>query len=145
MAGEGARGSVKEERNSGYQVWLDKGNGGPEVDFLSSLIGATGTAGTTGATGLTGADGIDGIDGADGISAYQVWLNNGNVGPEVDFLSSLIVSPVPTGRSRRFDLSGAEGSEEIYGKNGISAYQVWLNTVTVAPKENFLSSLFLSL
>lgn len=40
-------------------------------------------------TVTNGADGTDGADGADGESAYQIWLDEGNVGTEQDFLDSL--------------------------------------------------------
>lgn len=42
-----------------------------------------------GADGADGQDGTNGIDGADGLSAYQIWLNQGNTGTEADFLLSL--------------------------------------------------------
>ena len=96
------------------------------------MIGATGA---TGATGLTGADGIDGAVGADGISAYQVWLHNGNVGPEVDFLSSLIGATGVQGPA------GVAGIDGAVGVDGISAYQVWLNDGNVGLETDFLSSL----
>ena len=34
-------------------------------------------------------DGKDGVDGQDGKSAYEVWLDEGNVGTEEDFLESI--------------------------------------------------------
>lgn len=46
-------------------------------------------AGPQGPPGPAGADGAQGIDGADGDSAYQVWIDEGNVGTEQDFLDSL--------------------------------------------------------
>lgn len=39
--------------------------------------------------GPSGTDGKDGQDGSDGLSAYQIWLNVGNSGTELDFLKSL--------------------------------------------------------
>lgn len=38
---------------------------------------------------ITGPQGVTGEKGRDGRSAYQVWLDNGNLGSEVDFLQSL--------------------------------------------------------
>jgi hypothetical protein len=37
-----------------------------------------------------GGSGTDGQDGADGLSAYQIWLGEGNTGTEQDFLDSLV-------------------------------------------------------
>ena len=48
-----------------------------------------GEKGDTGEPGQNGTDGIDGQDGTDGKSAYQIWLDEGNVGTEQDFLDSL--------------------------------------------------------
>ena len=44
---------------------------------------------TNGRDGQDGQNGRDGRDGADGESAYTVWLRQGNVGSETDFLNSL--------------------------------------------------------
>lgn len=67
----------------------------------TGLTGATGAQGATGDTGATGAQGpqgnpgqqgltgATGATGAQGISAYQVALNNGFVGTEAEWLTSL--------------------------------------------------------
>ncbi len=64
-------------------------------------IGLTGPAGATGATGpqgpigltgpagATGATGPQGPAGTNGLSAYQIWLGQGNTGTELNFLNSL--------------------------------------------------------
>lgn len=49
-------------------------------------------------------DGQDGVDGTDGKSAYQIWLDNGNVGTEQVFLDSLV---------------GADGQDGINGTDGL--------------------------
>lgn len=36
-----------------------------------------------------GVDGKDGVNGDDGLSAYEIWLSQGNTGSEADFLASL--------------------------------------------------------
>jgi len=46
---------------------------------------------------VKGQNGEDGLNGLDGKSAYQIWLDNGNVGSEEDFLESLIGPPGPSG------------------------------------------------
>lgn len=61
-----------------------------------TAFSATGYSGFTydNSTGVftldaTALQGADGADGADGVSAYQIWLNQGNTGTESDFLLSL--------------------------------------------------------
>ncbi len=51
--------------------------------------GERGEQGEQGIQGETGPQGVQGETGADGISAYQVWLNAGNSGTEVDFFAFL--------------------------------------------------------
>ena len=48
-----------------------------------------GEQGIPGINGRDGKDGKDGRDGANGKSAYQIWLDAGNVGSEHDFLNTL--------------------------------------------------------
>jgi hypothetical protein len=43
-----------------------------------------------GQPGAAGQDGSDGQDGSNGLSAYEIWLANGNSGTERDFLDSLM-------------------------------------------------------
>jgi hypothetical protein len=65
-------------------------------------IGITGATGSTGPQGQTGAVGPQGPAGTNGLSAYQIWLNQGNTGTQQDFLNSSgnsgssAVSPVTT-------------------------------------------------
>lgn len=53
------------------------------------IDGLPGRDGKDGIDGQKGRDGKDGIDGQDGLSAYQIWLNQGNDGTEEEFVSSL--------------------------------------------------------
>lgn len=61
-------------------------------------------------TGEDGEDGQDGNDGADGDSAYQTWLDLGNVGTEQDFIDSLQGA------------DGQDGNDGQDGSDGDSAY-----------------------
>ncbi len=70
--------------------------------------------------------------GADGDSAYQIWLDAGNVGTEQDFLDSLVG---PDGSA------GADGEAGADGADGISAYQVWINAGNEGTEQDFLDSL----
>ena len=91
--------------DSAYQIWLDAGNAGTVEDYLASLKGNTGTGiqsivltstvGLVKTYTITLTDGTtstfsveDGV-GLDGKSAYQIWLDLGNVGTEQDFINSL--------------------------------------------------------
>lgn len=62
----------------------DKGDPGEKGDK-----GDKGDPGINGIDGKDGADGIDGSDGADGKSAYEIWIEQGNIGTEEDFLEWL--------------------------------------------------------
>ncbi|MFN5910096.1 MAG: hypothetical protein ACK45H_02060 [Bacteroidota bacterium] len=59
--------------------------------------GAQGEQGPQGPQGTTGPQGIPGPVGANGASAYSIWLSQGNVGTETDFIASLIGPQGPQG------------------------------------------------
>ncbi len=62
------------------------------VQVVTSKIGAPGTPGEPGipgAPGMPGIDGSNGQSGIDGRSAYQLWLDVGNVGTEEQYIDSL--------------------------------------------------------
>ncbi len=68
-----------------------QGEQGPEGP--QGLKGSQGETGPQGLEGLPGTNGSDGTDGTDGKSAYQIWLDEGNAGTELDFLESLTGEP----------------------------------------------------
>jgi hypothetical protein len=78
---------------------------------LGSLVGPTG------ASGANGANGTNGTNGTNGLSAYEIWLAEGNVGTINDYLTSLI------------------------GADGQSAYELWLSLGNVGTPQDFLDSL----
>lgn len=126
---DGATGPSGTDGASAYQLWLDAGNTGTPDEFLASLIGDPGQDGTDGADGLDGTNGIngtDGVDGAAGLSAYELWVAQGNSGTEDDFLASLVGQP---------------GSNGTNGTNGKSAYQIWLDAGNTGTEADFLASL----
>lgn len=86
------QGPKGDDGRSAYQVWLDAGHKGTELDYLASLIGATGAPGTKGDTGATGPAGPA------GKSAYQVWLDAGNTGTQANYLASLKGATGPAGK-----------------------------------------------
>ncbi|WP_295215858.1 hypothetical protein [Ruminococcus sp.] len=75
--------------------WLYNTDSGAYEDSGQPAQGPAGQDGRDGADGVPGKDGTDGVpgadglDGADGKSAYEIWLDAGNVGTEADFLASL--------------------------------------------------------
>ena len=86
---------------------------------------------------MAGTPGTDGIDGTNGLSAYQVWLNNGFVGTEGQFLASLVG---PQG------IQGAPGVCTVgptgpAGAAGLSAYDVWISQGNVGSEAVFIASL----
>lgn len=117
---------------SAYQSWLDLGNVGTEQDFIDSLQGASGSAPTGGTTGqvlgkLSDDDGDVGwIDqtggsggGADGASAYEIWLDLGNVGTEQDFIDSLQGAPGATGAQGIQGIQGPAGAQGPAGPSNV--------------------------
>jgi hypothetical protein len=56
-----------------------------------------------------------GTPGADGLSAYEIWLQEGNVGTEQDFLDSLVG---PTGPQGPAGATGAQGPQGDPGPTG---------------------------
>ncbi|WP_297868451.1 hypothetical protein [uncultured Flavobacterium sp.] len=167
----GTNGTNGTDGLSAYQIWINNGNSGTETDFIASLQGAQGPAGATGATGPAGVtgpqgpagsngiDGVNGTNGTDGLSAYQIWLNLGNVGTEADFITSLTGpqgtqgaqgpagangSDGATGPQGPIGLTGPQGPAGANGNNGIdglSAYQIWINNGNTGTEIEFIASL----
>ena len=79
--------------------------------------GPTGLTGATGPTGATGLQGNNGNNGIDGLSAYQIWLNLGNVGNQTDFINSL------TGPQGLTGATGAQGPIGLTGPTGATGAQ----------------------
>lgn len=76
---------------SAYELALENGFVGTEIEYLASLKGEKGDKGERGEIG------------PDGKSAYQVWLNTGKTGTESEFL---------------MDIRGQKGAKGDAGKNG---------------------------
>jgi hypothetical protein len=121
-------------------------------DFMSSLKGAKGDTGAPGKDGAPGQDGKDGAPGQNGLSAFQLWLQDGNDGTMGDFMSSLKGAKGDTGAPGKDGAPGQDGKDGAAGKDGapgqngkdgaagLSAYQIWAqnHTGTVG---DFMSSL----
>lgn len=110
----------------------EKGDTGPQ--------GIQGPQGPIGPQGVTGSAGKDGVDGK---SAYQVWLDSGNVGSEEDFLNSLVGPQGPkgeTGLQGEIGPQGIPGNNGADGKDGISATHSWNGTVLTITSASGTSS-----
>ncbi len=113
----GENGTTGDTGLSAYQIAVNNGFIGTEIEWLASL------------KGLDGTNGVDGVDGQDGTSAYQIALNNGFVGTESEWLTSL------KGQD------GQDGTNSIInGANGLSAYQTALNKGFIGTETDWLSS-----
>jgi len=90
----------------------ETGVAGPQGD--TGPIGETGPQGDTGTIGETGPQGLQGLGGANGLSAYELWLADGNTGDIADWISFLKGE------------TGPQGLQGPGGANGLSAYELWL-------------------
>lgn len=102
-----------------------------KTKYIGIITTTSSTAPNTGYTwskyvgddGQDGQNGKDGENGANGKSAYQLWLEAGNIGTEADYLESL---------------KGKDGAD---GADGKSAYQLWLDAGNSGTEEDYLNSL----
>ncbi len=144
---DGKDGEDGVDGKSAYQIALDNGFIGSEVEWIESLKGQDG------ADGQDGTNGINGTNGTDGKSVYQLWLDNGNSGTLQDFLASLKgekgkdgingqdgVDGKP-GAKGEAGLPGKDGSDGINGTNGKSAYEIALDNGFVGSQAEWITSL----
>lgn len=85
--------------------------------------------------GSGGGSGEPGPPGPPGLSAYEVWLEQGNTGSEADFLASLQGAPGTPGNH------GQPGNDGTPGQDGDSAYEIWLSIGNVGDEADFIASL----
>ena len=76
-----------------------------------------------------------GEKGDDGKSAYDIWLENGNIGTEQEFLDYL------KGIDGKDGKDGINGKDGEPGPSGESAYQIWLSQGNTGTEQDFLYSL----
>ena len=116
---------------------------------LKATIGAgVSTAAETGLTGTvsSGSGAVNGKVGYknSGMSAYEVWLAEGNTGTEADFLASLKGDPFvyeDFTDEQLASLKGEKGDKGDKGDTGKSAYEVWLERGNTGTMEDYLESL----
>ena len=119
---------------SAYEIAVENGFVGTEIEWLESLKGADGKDGINGKDGVdgapgqdgidgqpgkdgidgqNGADGQDGVNGIDGKSTYEIAVANGFIGTESEWLESL------QGKDGRDGVDGKDGADGLPGKDGI--------------------------
>lgn len=104
------------------------------IDTLVQAQGEKGQDGLNGHDGIDGKDGINGKDGKNGLSAYEIWLNQGNTGTETDFLNSL------QGEKGNKGDTGERGTDGKDGTNGVDGI-----SPTISIAENTLNSYILTI
>lgn len=87
---------------SAYDLWLEKGNVGTEVDFLNSLKGQKGD------TGSQGIQGLQGINGEKGIGIKDISINGNNLSIKLDDESTKVIT-----------LPLLQGEQGLKGNDGV--------------------------
>ena len=128
-----------------YEDWLatikgekgDKGDQGEQgIQGEKGDKGDQGEQGIQGEKGDKGDQGEAGKDGSDGKSAYEIWLEVGNVGTEEDFLEWLKMDQAIQGVKGDKGDQGEPGKD---GNDGKSAYQIWLDNGHTGSQADFLN------
>lgn len=118
---------------SAFEIAIEHGFVGTEVEWLESLKGVDGKDGVNGKDGCdgrNGADGLPGCDGIDGKSAYIIAVEHGFSGTETEWLQSLKgadgkdgITPDMSNYATKADI--AELQEQIRQISGISYISVF--------------------
>jgi len=104
---------------SAYQIAVDNGFVGTEQQWLVSLKGndgATPEIGTNGNWFINGTDTGVSSAGTPGLSAYQIWLNNGHVGSEAQFLAWLQANTANIGLAQVWDPGTGANIQNMTGQ-----------------------------
>lgn len=118
---------------SAFEIAIENGFVGTEVEWLESLKGVDGKDGVNGKDGCDGRNGADGLlgrDGIDGKSAYIIAVEHGFSGTETEWLQSLKgadgkdgITPDMSNYATKADI--AELQEQIRQISGISYISVF--------------------
>lgn len=102
-----------------YELKGDKGEKGDAFtyeDFTpEQLASLKGEKGADGIDGKDGSNGLDGADGVDGKSAYDIAVDNGFVGTEVEWLESLKGADGANGADGKDGYNGTDGYTPVKG------------------------------
>ena len=114
----------------------DNGDGTLTFTYFDGSVYTTAVlSGMEGPQGEIGPEGPAGIDGQDGLSAYEVWISQGNTGTEQDFLNGVIGPQGPAGND------GVNGIDGQNGQDGLSAYETWLSQGNTGTEADFLNGI----
>ena len=121
---------------------VNNGNGTYTFNYSDgSSFTTSNLTGPSGAQGIQGPAGPQGASGTNGLSAYQVAVNNGFIGTEGQWLSSLQGAQGPAGATGPQGPAGPQGASGTNGTNGLSAYQIAVNNGFIGTENQWLSSL----
>ncbi|MGN1224875.1 MAG: hypothetical protein ACI4TG_07205, partial [Ruminococcus sp.] len=138
---------------SAYEIAVENGFVGTEMEWLESLKGADGKDGINGKDGAdgvpgqdgidgkNGADGQDGVNGIDGKSAYEIAVANGFIGTESEWLESLKGSDGRDGADGLPGKDGIDGEPGADGTDGKSAYIIAVEHGFTGTETEWLASL----
>lgn len=147
---DGVDGADGADGESAYDIAVGNGFEGTELEWIASLKGEKGDKGDTGdqgPQGLQGVQGEAGADGADGASAYDIAVDNGFEGTELEWLASLkgekgdTGDQGPQGLQGLQGLQGEAGADGADGADGASAYEVALQNGFEGSESAWLASL----
>ena len=122
---------------SAFEIAVEHGFVGTEMEWLESLRGTDGKDGLPGKDGADGLPGRDGINGSDGKSAYIVALEHGFTGTEDDWLQSLKgadgkngITPDMSSYATKTDIADLQKQiESISGISYISVFESGSDTL----------------
>ena len=108
------------------QVEVDTGNGYITMgnqQLMSVPYALYAANGPAGPQGPAGADGQQGAPGANGLSAYEIWLAQGNNGTEADFLTS-ITTNVNSNLPHSYFLETGTGNHTFTVPQGVETVEI---------------------
>jgi hypothetical protein len=119
-----------DQAGNGIESVADNGDGSLTFTYLDgstyTTSPLTGLTGPQGPQGEQGPQGVAGANGQNGLSAYEVWLAEGNTGTEADLIAA-ITGPQgiqgPQGELGPIGLTGAEGPQGPIGLTGAQGPQ----------------------
>ena len=107
-----------DQAGNGIESVADNGDGSLTFTYLDgstyTTSPLTGLTGPQGPQGEQGPQGVAGANGQDGLSAYEIWLAEGNTGSQADFLAGI------TGPQGPIGLTGAQGPQGVQGQFGLT-------------------------
>jgi hypothetical protein len=127
--GGGGDGGSGADGKSAYEIAVENGFEGSEVEWLASLKGDPGEPGS------------DGADGAEGKSAYEIAVDQGFEGSEQEWLDSLKGEPGEPGPKGDPGEPGAQGDPGEPGADGKSAYEIAVDNGFEGTEQEWLDSL----